>query len=40
MKTPHNKAFQEDEVAVSHFLQEVQKLRLSNFAPELGRYAS
>ncbi len=37
MKTPHNKAFQQDEVTVSYFLQELQKLRLSNFTPELGR---
>jgi hypothetical protein len=32
-----NKAFQRDEVAVSHLLQKAQKLRHSNFAPEQRR---
>jgi hypothetical protein len=35
-----NKAFQRDEVAVSHLLQKAQKLRHSNFAPEQRRYTA
>jgi hypothetical protein len=32
-----NKAFQTDEVAVSHLLQKAQKLRHNNFAAEQRR---
>jgi hypothetical protein len=32
-----NKAFQRDEIAVSHLLQKAQKLRHNNFAPEQRR---
>ena len=33
-----NKAFQTDEVVVSHLLQKTQKLRHGNFAAEQRRY--
>jgi hypothetical protein len=33
----HNKAFQTDEIAVSHLLQKAQKLRHDNFAAEQRR---
>ena len=34
---PANKAFQRDQVAVSHLLQKAQKMRHDNLAPEQGR---
>jgi hypothetical protein len=34
---PYNKAFQTDEIAVSHLLQKAQKLRYNNFAAEQRR---
>lgn len=35
-----NKAFQRDAIAVSHLLQNTQKMRHSNSAPEQQRYAA
>jgi hypothetical protein len=37
MTSGANKAFQTDEIAVSHLLQKAQKLRHSNFAAEQRR---